>query len=179
MRIEQLNIIMPLAGRRAAGFLNPINTAMAEFEINTPLRAAAFLAQLAHESGQLRYMRELADGSAYEMRADLGNTWPGDGRRYKGRGPIQITGRYNYAACGAVLGLDLISNPELLEIPKNGCRAAGWFWQVNHLNRWADAGDFDGVSDVINRGRKTPKIGDSNGWDDRLAFYTTALKVLS
>ena len=178
MRIEQLNQIMPTAGKRAALFLNALNSAMAEFGITGKLNQAAFLATLAHESGQLRYMLELADGTAYEMRKDLGNTWPGDGVRFKGRGVIQITGRANYAACGAVLGLDLISNPELLEIPENACRSAAWFWEVNKLNRWADAGDFDGVSDVVNRGRKTATASDSNGWADRLAFYTAALKVL-
>jgi len=178
MRIEQLNQIMPLAGRRAALFLNPLNTAMAEFGIVSKLNQAAFLATVAHESAQLVYMRELASGSAYEMRADLGNTWPGDGMRYKGRGPIQITGRANYAACGEALGLGLIDNPELLEIPENGCRASGWFWKTHNIAKWAEAGDFDGVSDAINRGHKTAAVGDSNGWADRLAFYNRALAVL-
>lgn len=178
MRIDQLNRIMPAAGKRAAVFLNPLNSAMTEFGITSKLNQAAFLATVAHESAQLVYMRELADGSAYEMRADLGNTWPGDGVRYKGRGPIQITGRANYAACGDALGLDLISKPELLEIPENGCRSAGWFWLTRRISAYAEAGDFDGVSDLINRGHKTAAVGDSNGWDDRLAFYNKALAVL-
>lgn len=178
MRIEQLTKIMPAAGRRGAQFLNALNSAMSEFGITTKLDQAAFLATVAHESGQLVYMRELADGKAYEMRADLGNTWPGDGMRYKGRGPIQITGRANYAACGEALGLDLISNPELLEIPENGCRGSAWFWKTHGISKWANAGDFDGVSDAINRGRKTAVIGDSNGWADRLKFYNVALGVL-
>lgn len=176
--LQQLQQIMPLAGKRATRFLNPLNAAMVEFEINTKLRMAAFLATVAHESGELVYMRELADGKAYEGRKDLGNQWPGDGMRYKGRGPIQITGRYSYAACSAVLGIDAISNPELLEIPENGCRASGWFWKVNNVNKFADTGDFDGVSDVINRGHKTVAVGDSNGWVKRKAFYDTAMKVL-
>lgn len=178
MRIEQLTQIMPQAGKRAALFLNALNSAMTEFGISSKLNQAAFLATVAHESGQLIYMRELASGDAYEMRADLGNTWPGDGRRFKGRGPIQITGRANYAACGDVLGLDLISNPELLEIPEKGCRASAWFWKTHNIGRYAEAGDFDGVSDAINRGRKTVVIGDSNGWGDRLQFYERALAVL-
>lgn len=178
MRIEQLNQIMPQAGKRAAQFLNALNSAMTEFGITSKLSQAAFLATVAHESGQLLYMRELASGQAYEMCKDLGNTWPGDGVRYKGRGPIQITGRANYAACGAALGLDLITYPEQLEIPENGCRAAGWFWQVNHLAKFAEAGDFDGVSDVVNRGRKTAAMGDSIGWAYRLQFYNAALAAL-
>lgn len=178
LSLKQLQLIMPGANGKSVLFLNPLNTAMAEFHIDTKLRVAAFLASVAHESGQLRYMRELADGSAYEMRKDLGNVWPGDGPRYKGRGPIQVTGRANYAACGSCLGVDFLSHPELMEIPENACRSSGWYWQVNNLNRWADAGDFDGVSDMINRGHKTQAVGDSNGWPDRLEFYTTALKVL-
>lgn len=179
MRIDQLQQIMPQSGSRAARFLNPLNSCMSEFGIDSGLRMAAFLATVAHESGQLVYMRELASGSAYEGRKDLGNTQPGDGVRFKGRGPIQITGRANYAACGKALGLDLISNPELLEIPENGCRAAAWFWSSNNLNKWADAGDFDGVSDIVNRGRKTAAQGDSLGWMDRLQFYLRAKRVLA
>lgn len=179
MRLEQLQQIMPQSGARAARFLNSLNAAMIEFGIDSKLRVAAFIATVAHESGQLVYMRELASGAAYEGRGDLGNTQPGDGVRYKGRGPIQITGRGNYATCGAALNLDLISNPELLEIPENGCRASAWFWSVHGINKWADAGDFDGVSDAINRGHKTAAVGDSNGWADRLRFYTRALEVLA
>ena len=68
---------------------------MEKYQITTPLRRAAFLAQLAHESGELKYMEEIASGEAYEGRKELGNTAPGDGKRYKGRGPIQLTGRFN------------------------------------------------------------------------------------
>lgn len=176
--LTQLQQIMPQSGGRASRFLNPLNTAMNEFGIDTKLRIAAFLASVAHESGQLVYMQELASGSVYEGRKDLGNVNKGDGMRYKGRGPIQITGRWNYAQCGKALNLPLVDSPELLIIPENGCRSAGWFWKVNNLNKWADAGDFDGVSDVINRGRKTSANGDSNGWADRLKFYNRALEVL-
>jgi putative chitinase len=171
MTLDQLIQIMPYARARAPLFIDGINTAMDEFEINTPARQASFLAQIGHESGQLRYVQELASGAAYEGRADLGNTRPGDGVRYKGRGLIQITGRANYAACGAALGLDLISHPELLEQPVNACRSAGWFWDVKKLNVWADLGDQEKVTRRIN--------GGINGLADRLALFDVAQQVLA
>jgi putative chitinase len=163
--------IMPLAGRRATLFLAPLNAAMAEFDIDTPLRQASFLAQVGHESGQLRYMRELASGAAYEGRADLGNVIAGDGVRFKGRGLLQVTGRANYAACGVALGLDLLAAPQLLEQAAVACRSAGWFWQSRGLNRLADAGDQERVTRRIN--------GGVNGLAERLALYAAARNVLA
>lgn len=163
--------IMPLAGRRATLFLAPLNAAMAEFGIDTPLRQAAFLAQVGHESGQLRHVRELASGAAYEGRTDLGNVVAGDGVRFKGRGLLQVTGRTNYAACGVALGLDLLAAPQLLEQAAAACRSAGWFWQSRGLNRLADAGDQERVTRRIN--------GGVNGLAERLALYQAARKVLA
>lgn len=163
--------IMPLAGRRATLFLAPLNAAMAEFGIDTPLRQAAFLAQVGHESGQLRHVHELASGAAYEGRADLGNVVAGDGVRFKGRGLLQVTGRANYAACGVALGLDLQAAPQLLEQAAAACRSAGWFWQSRGLNRLADAGDQERVTRRIN--------GGVNGLVERLALYQAARKVLA
>jgi len=163
--------IMPLAGRRATLFLEPLKAAMVEFGIDTPLRQAAFLAQVGHESGQLRYVRELASGAAYEGRGDLGNVVAGDGVRFKGRGLLQVTGRANYAACGVALRLDLLSRPDLLEQPGNACRSAGWFWQSRGLNRLADAGDQERLTRRIN--------GGVNGLAERLALYQTARRVLA
>lgn len=168
----QLLRIMPFAGqRRVATFIAPLWAAMAEFGINTPARQASFLSQIGHESGQLQYVRELASGDAYEGRRDLGNTMAGDGRRYRGRGLIQITGRANYAACGAALGLDLLATPELLEQPVSACRSAAWFWKRNGLNELADAGDQVRVTRRIN--------GGTNGLAERLALFEVAKKVLA
>ena len=166
--------IMPHAKSRVQDFLEPLNAAMREFHINTPERQAAFLAQIAHESGELRYVKELASGAAYEGRVSLGNTQPGDGMKFKGRGLIQITGRANYAACSAALydGPDvLIQHPELLETVSGACRSAAWYWQTRGLNELADAGNFERITRRIN--------GGLNGLADRLALFQVACKVLS
>ena len=169
--LAQLEDIMPLARTRAAAFLAPLNAAMLEFGITTPARQASFLSQVGHESGQLRYVRELASGQAYEGRADLGNTQRGDGVRFRGRGLLQVTGRANYAACGKALGLDLLAKPELLEQAANACRSAGWFWQTRGLNFLADAGDQERVTRRIN--------GGTNGLADRLALFAVAKRVMA
>lgn len=168
--LVQLLAIMPLARSRAAAFLAPLNAAMVEFGITTPARQASFLSQVGHESGQLRYLRELASGQAYEGRADLGNVQPGDGVRFRGRGLLQVTGRANYAACGKALSLNLLAQPELLEQTVNACRSAGWFWQTRGLNALADAGDQERVTRRIN--------GGVNGLAERLALYREARRVL-
>lgn len=154
---------------------------MAEFGIDTTARQAAFLAQIAHESGSLRYTEEIASGRAYNDRADLGNTKP-EARRlaamrghdtgvfYKGRGLIQITGYDNYVACGAALRIPAASNPELLKSTVNACRSAAWFWASRNLNALADAGDFERITRRIN--------GGLNGQPERLAFYAAAQKAL-
>ena len=168
--LEELNKIIPSAGKRAELFLEPLNDAMNEFDIIGPERQAAFIAQIAHESGSFRYVKEIASGEAYEGRKDLGNVEPGDGPRYKGRGLIQITGRDNYMACGNELGVDLVSYPELLESPDLACRSAAWFWEKKGLNELADKGDFKLITKRIN--------GGYNGYQERLAFYEKAQQVL-
>lgn len=166
---EQLLAIMPEAKGRVAKFIDPLNAAMAEFGINTPARMAAFLAQIGHESGRLVYVKELASGSAYEGRKDLGNTSPGDGVKYKGRGLIQITGKANYIALMMALGIDCVEKPEVVEQPVNACRSAAWFWKTRGLNELADKGDFLTITKRIN--------GGTNGLLDRQSLYTSAKRV--
>ncbi|MBN1209052.1 MAG: LysM peptidoglycan-binding domain-containing protein [Myxococcaceae bacterium] len=169
--LQQLKKIMPaLSDSKARQVLPHLNAAMAEAKINTPKRQAAFLAQLAHESGQLRYFEEIASGRAYEGRRDLGNTQPGDGVRFKGRGPIQLTGRANYRAAGKALGIDLERNPKRAADIDVGFRTAAWFWNSRGLNKYADAGNFREVTRRIN--------GGYNGLADREQFYRRALNVL-
>lgn len=173
---EQLVSIMPAAKSRAMAFLEPLNRCMEEFCIGTPLRQAAFLAQIAHESGQLMYVKELASGAAYEGRRDLGNLLPGDGVKYKGRGLIQTTGKANYTAVMLALDIDCVEHPELLEQPENACRSAGLFWKSHGLNELADTGDFLKISIRINGKNKD---GLPNGWQSRQDFYKAALKALN
>lgn len=106
-------------------FYQPLVDTMERFQINTPKRQAAFIAQLAHESGSLKYVRELASGKAYEGRKDLGNTQPGDGVKFKGRGLIQLTGRANYQKASDYFNEDFINHPELIETPKYATLVAG------------------------------------------------------
>ena len=170
LTLTQLLAIMPNARAKAGIFLPALNAAMLEFGITTSARQASFLSQVGHESGQLRYVRELASGQAYEGRTDLGNTLRGDGVRFRGRGLLQVTGRANYAACGKALGLDLLDQPELLELAVNACRSAGWFWQSRGLNALADSGDQVKVTRRIN--------GGTNGLAERLALFAVAQRVL-
>ena len=127
--------------------------------LDNPLRLIHFLAQLAHESGNFRYMEEIASGAAYEGRKDLGNTQAGDGKRFKGRGPIQLTGRANYRKYGQQLGIDFENNPEIVAIPSVGLLVACKFWADNGLNALADQDDVAMITRRIN--------GGLNGFEDR------------
>jgi putative chitinase len=168
MTPAQIAAIMPFAAARSAAFAQPLTDAMAEHGIVSPKRQAAFVAQIAHESEELRFTRELASGEEYEERADLGNTKPGDGPLFKGRGLLQITGRANYAACGAALGLNLIETPALLEAPAGACRSAAWFWVKHGLSELADEDKFGEITKKIN--------GGFNGIDQRIGFWLLARK---
>lgn len=169
MTPEEIKALMPFSLDRPQTFAEPLSAACAEFGISTNGRRAAFLANVAVESGELRYTREIADGTAYELRTDLGNTQPGDGPRFKGRGLLQITGRTNYAACGKALGLDLIENPSLLEVPAGACRSAAWYWKTHGLNELADQEMFGSICHRIN--------GGYNALDQRIRYYIRALRL--
>ncbi|WP_291537846.1 glycoside hydrolase family 19 protein [Brevundimonas sp.] len=120
--------------------------------LETGLRLAHFMGQCAHESLGFKAMEEIASGADYEGRADLGNTQPGDGKRYKGRGPIQTTGRANYRRDGRALGIDLERHPQLLSTPSLGLLASTLFWSRMGLNAWADQDNGAACSRGVNRG---------------------------
>lgn len=160
---------------RATEHLPHIEAAMAEYEIDTPERQAAFLAQIGHESGGLHWLVELWGPTPaqerYEWRNALGNTQAGDGSRYRGRGLIQITGRANYAQAGQALGADLLRNPELLGQSPLAEKSAAWFWKSRGCNELADAGDFERITKVIN--------GGLNGYAERLSLWRDATEVFA
>lgn len=146
---------------------------LAKRAIDTPLRQAHFLAQIGHESGEFRFRAEIASGQAYEGRQDLGNTQPGDGQRFKGRGLIQLTGRANYAEYGRDIGREaaLLKQPQLVETDPALCvDAAGWFWSKRKLNALADADDLNTLTKRIN--------GGFNGLDDRRRLLLRAKALL-
>jgi putative chitinase len=113
----------------------------------------------------------------YASRGGNGPEASGDGWRYRGAGAIQLTFHDNQAACADYFKRPLATFGDWLRTPEGACRSAGWFWSTNKINRFADANDFDGVSDAVNRGKKTAAVGDSNGWSDRLAYFNLARKV--
>lgn len=166
---------------RAQAWALPLGEAMAIFAIDTPKRQAAFLAQIGHESGRLAYVREIWGPTPaqvrYEYRVDLGNREVGDGRRYCGRGLIQITGRANYRECFTSLAEyvpdppDFEAKPEALEQPRWAALSAGWFWHTRGCNALADAEAFIQLTKRIN--------GGLNGYEDRLALFGRAKEVLA
>ncbi|WP_416463178.1 glycoside hydrolase family 19 protein [Sphingomonas sp. VDB2] len=115
-------------------------------------RLAHFLAQVGHESGSFKYMEEIASGSAYEGRTNLGNIQPGDGIRFKGRGPIQITGRANYRFFGRQIGIDLERRPEIAAYPSIGMHLACAYWSNRNLNGLADKDLLEEITRKINGG---------------------------
>jgi putative chitinase len=184
----------------AERWLEPLNAALARWEINTPDRAAMFLAQCGHESGGFRRLTENLNYTA----AQLLRTWPnrftaddaaamalqpekiaerayggrmgnaaeggGDGWRFRGRGIIQLTGRENYRLAGQALGIDATGNPEQLAEPAVAAQVAGWYWATNGCNALADAGDYAGITRRIN--------GGMNGWDDRVRWLARVREAL-
>lgn len=176
--LEQLQVIMPNSKARASVFLEPLNTAMREFGIDTPLRIASTLSQIAVESGELRYTSELATGITYEFRSDLGNTQRGDGRKYKGQGLIQITGKNNFIALMIALNIDCVEHPEIVAEPVNACRSACWFLATHDCFKWMDVGNNQAVSGIVNTGSPTRAPEKINGLKERMKYYQVAKNVL-
>lgn len=161
-----------------------LNKYMGDYQINTKARVAAFLANCAHESMQFNMLREMASGAEYEGNKNLGNVVPGDGVKYKGRGVIQLTGRWMYSAIGHDLKQDFIGHPELLEQPDYATESACWFWNFKSLSVIADKpDDWKKLSKNGNTYEKFHWIcrlinGGDNGLAERQAFYKRALEVL-
>lgn len=200
---SQILEIMPHStGELAERYAPALSHAMAKFRINTPLRAAAFIAQVAHESAQLTTTVESTFYSSAERLKKLfpgvfasaaeaatyvkdpircanriyagkngnGDEMSEDGWLYRGRGLIQLTGRGNYKECGLGIGIDLVSDPDLLLEPGNGAKSAAWFWNTKGCNELADVAMFGAITKRIN--------GGYNGAQERLAFYAAAKKAL-
>lgn len=181
-------------------WLEPLNVTFLKYDINTPLRQAAFIGQCAHESNNFKTLEEnlnysperlmkvwpsrfpdLATAMKYAHQPQLlankvyagrlGNTQENDGFAYRGRGLIQLTGKESYDHCGKALGIDLINQPNLLVEPLYSCLSAGWFWGKRGLNALADAGDIETMTKRIN--------GGLIGIEDRKSKIAKALLVLS
>lgn len=188
--------------------LKKYKTLLGRYGVNTILRQAMFLAQMDHESGlrpiseNLNYSEsgllktfskyftpseakkfarkpESIANRVYANRMGNGNEASGDGWKYRGRGFIQLTGKNNYKLLSEGTGVDYLNNPDLLLNEADAMIAALWYWDTNNLNKWADLGDIDTVSDIINIGRSTEKYGDANGFKDRKAKYNKYLKLLT
>ena len=165
----------------AQNWSGAINDAMIWYDIDSPARQAAFLAQIGEESGHLVFVREewgpTPEQRTYEGRHDLGNVQPGDGYRFMGRGLIQITGRANYTLCrdGMASTLadvpDIVAQPQLLEVLRWAAMSAGWFWNEHDCNELADAGMFETITRRIN--------GGLNGYDVRCALWSCAKEALA
>jgi putative chitinase len=161
-------------GTKGDGIACGLDLYCPQYGVNTPLRLAHFLAQACHETMCFRYLKEIWGPTRaqrrYEGRADLGNTRPGDGRLYCGRGIFQLTGRANYARIGAALGLPLEVEPELAADPQISVKIACLYWKKHNINGPADADNVELVTRLIN--------GGLNGLDDRKARLVRAKEVL-
>ena len=180
-------------------WLSPLNNTFNEFYINTPKRQAAFLGQCGHESNSFRTVEENLNYRAAALQATwpsrfdaakalecehkpemianiaygnrMGNTEPGDGWKYHGRGLIQLTGKDNYVHFNRDTGVDCVDNPDLLCLPEYAALSAGWFWSTHNLNALADTSQIEAITKKIN--------GGTIGLDDRTARCNKALQVLT
>lgn len=201
MTAETLQACMPHAKTfNVARFIGPLNNAMDKYFINTPKRQAAFLAQLAHESGSMRTVEENLNYTAsqllvvfgkyfdettakeyahnpqrianrvYANRMGNGDEASGDGWKYRGKGLIQVTGKTNHDLVSHALNFDFIKDPEKLCLPGAAALSAGWFWYTHGLNALADEGKFELITRKIN--------GGINGLVDRVNHWKECKKAL-
>lgn len=182
-------------------FHSAINETLTEFQINTAERIAMFVAQIGHESGYLKFVKENLNYSAegilktfpkyfdaaeasqyarkpeaianrvYANRMGNGPESSGDGFKFRGRGLIQVTGRSNYTLCSNFIGVNVVKDPIYLEVPIGASRSAGWFWKTKGLNDVADDGDIVRCTKIIN--------GGLNGLEDRRTLWENALQVMT
>lgn len=169
---EKLAIVLPLAAHsKIELYFEPLKATILRYGITSPLQLAHFIAQVGHESASFLYSEEIASGAAYEGRTDLGNTQPGDGKRFKGRGLIQLTGRANYLTYSKAAGVDYVSQPDrLADDPMASADVAGWFWKDRGCDKLAEMDDVKAVTKRIN--------GGYNGLDDRMRNLQRAKAVL-
>ena len=190
---QQFREICPTAAKNADVFIGYLNKTFAKYAIDTPLRMAMFVAQLAHESEAFHYTREIWGPTAQQKRYErdfksawpptaqdntnklaysLGNDMAGEGSKFRGRGLIMITGKTNYTRISKDLFGDntLVVNPQLLETPQYATISAGWFWDKHNLNLVADTDDLEHCTKVIN--------GGLNGIESRKAYYERAKVAL-
>lgn len=173
---------------RAETFRPYLNRYMDKYSISTPNRVLAFLSQIGHESGGLKYTEEIASGNAYEGRSDLGNIYAGDGVKFKGRGLIQLTGRSNYEKMSQKVGRDLISNPQLVSEPDLATEVSAIWWSDRTrngltLNEWADQFNLKERVDSTNNWKVHENItrainGGTNGIDDRATRLQQGLDIV-
>ncbi|MEM8553334.1 MAG: peptidoglycan-binding protein [Pseudomonadota bacterium] len=142
-----------------------------DYDISNAVRIAHFMGQVTHECAGFRTTEEFASGAAYEGREDLGNTQRGDGKRYKGRGLIQLTGRFNYRKFGDLLGVPLEDEPRRAGAPLLSLRIACEYWKSRNINKLSDADDLVAVTRAVN--------GGTNGLDDRIKYYRRAKTALA
>jgi len=175
---------------KAGDAVDAANEVAKLFDLTTVNRLGMFLANVGHETGNLRFLTELwgptQTQKGYDGREDLGNEYLGDGFKYRGRGWFQTTGRGNYLRVTEYLRTrfpdlqvpDFVAHPDLLATSQWAALAAGQYWDERELAKYADAGDFSGVCDMINLGHKAKREGASNGYADRLKLWKAARPAL-
>lgn len=165
---------MVTGASRCALFYPFLQEGMATYDITSVARQECFLATIGHESGSLRYTSEIWGPTpaqeGYEGRADLGNTQPGDGKRFRGHGLIEITGRDNHQQVSDALGYDYVADPERLAQPRDATISAAWWFKAHGCNELADTKGFEAVTRRVN--------GGLNGWVSRQLYYKRAVNEL-